>query len=123
MCSLMQLQHNATAHQPQQLACGEEPVSWQPYTRHLLSARDLVNIAINVNKRVTPDVYPIPSRQVMGQYDEDECTLPMCVHHIAAKHGCDHLDAVNRTCIHLKKCLAIRASRFVIHHTIEDASV
>ncbi|GFU91279.1 hypothetical protein TNCV_4717931 [Trichonephila clavipes] len=34
----------------------------------------------------------------------------MCVHHDVAKHGCDHLDAVNRTWIHLKKRrLAIRA--------------
>ncbi|GFV29458.1 hypothetical protein TNCV_2022151 [Trichonephila clavipes] len=41
--------------------------------------------------------HPIPSRQVIGQYHEDECTLPMCVHHDAAKHGCDHLDVVNRT--------------------------
>ncbi|GFY19743.1 hypothetical protein TNCV_4649151 [Trichonephila clavipes] len=25
----------------------------------------------------------------MGQYDNDECTLPMWIHHDAAKHGCD----------------------------------
>ncbi|GFX63271.1 hypothetical protein TNCV_3895961 [Trichonephila clavipes] len=46
----------------------------------------------------------------------------MCVQHDAAKHGCDHLDAVNRIWIHLKKGrLAISKSRFVINHTTEDA--
>ncbi|GFX56617.1 hypothetical protein TNCV_3954441 [Trichonephila clavipes] len=51
-------------------------------------------------------------------------TMPKCFHHVTAKHGCDHLNAVNRTWIHLKKCgLAIRAPRFVVDHTIEDASV
>ncbi|GFU30649.1 hypothetical protein TNCV_3031601 [Trichonephila clavipes] len=60
----------------------------------------------------------------MGQYDDDESTLLMCVHHDAAKHGCDYLGAVNRTCIHLKKSrLAIRGSKFVVDHTIEDAPV
>ncbi|GFY05376.1 hypothetical protein TNCV_2208211 [Trichonephila clavipes] len=52
----------------------------------------------------------------------------MCVHHDAAKHGCDHLDAVNRTWIHLRKrCLAISGSlvppRFVVDYTIKDAPV
>ncbi|GFV92643.1 hypothetical protein TNCV_1374941 [Trichonephila clavipes] len=47
---------------------------------------------------------------MMGQYDHDEYTLPMCVHHAAAKHGCDHPDAVNKTWNHVKRCrLAIRA--------------
>ncbi|GFS71274.1 hypothetical protein TNCV_5050241 [Trichonephila clavipes] len=46
----------------------------------------------------------------------------MCVHHDAAKHVCDHLDAVNITWINLKKCcLAVCAPRFVVDHTIEDA--
>ncbi|GFT03434.1 hypothetical protein TNCV_2985951 [Trichonephila clavipes] len=40
---------------------------------------------------------------VMGQYDDDECLLPMYISPDAAKLGCDHLDAVNRTCIHQKK--------------------
>ncbi|GFV46704.1 hypothetical protein TNCV_3847141 [Trichonephila clavipes] len=51
----------------------------------------------------------------------------MCVHHDAAKHECDHLHAVKKTWIHthahLKICLAIRAPRFVVDHTIEDAPV
>ncbi|GFU30635.1 hypothetical protein TNCV_3438031 [Trichonephila clavipes] len=59
----------------------------------------------------------------MGQYDDDESTLLMCVHHDAAKHGCDYLGAVNRTWIHLKNHLAIRGSKFVVDHTIEDAPV
>ncbi|GFX36305.1 hypothetical protein TNCV_4932181 [Trichonephila clavipes] len=74
------------------------------------------------------DVYPqlqaISSRQGMGQYDDDECTLPMCFHHNAAKHGYDHFDAVNRTWIHLKEeRLVICAPKFIIDHTIEDAPV
>ncbi|GFX27044.1 hypothetical protein TNCV_439501 [Trichonephila clavipes] len=60
----------------------------------------------------------------MGQYDDDECTLPMCIHHDTAKHGCDHLEAIHRTWIHLKEShLTIRALRFVVDHTIEEASV
>ncbi|GFV01950.1 hypothetical protein TNCV_4979011 [Trichonephila clavipes] len=48
----------------------------------------------------------------------------MCVHHDAAKHGCDHLDVVNRNWIHLKKgCLATRTSRFVVDHIFEDAPI
>ncbi|GFS65330.1 hypothetical protein TNCV_2451531 [Trichonephila clavipes] len=50
--------------------------------------------------------------------------LPICVHYDASKHGCDHLGAVNRTWIQLKKSrLAIRVSRFVVDNTIEDAPV
>ncbi|GFW34078.1 hypothetical protein TNCV_287621 [Trichonephila clavipes] len=46
----------------------------------------------------------------------------MCIHQDATKHGCDYLDAVKRTWIHLKKWrMAIHASRFVVDHTIEDA--
>ncbi|GFU62150.1 hypothetical protein TNCV_2473851 [Trichonephila clavipes] len=61
----------------------------------------------------------------MGKYDDHECALPMCVHHEAAKHECDHLDAVNRTRIHLKKMTSysIRAPRFVVDHTTEDVPV
>ncbi|GFX01621.1 hypothetical protein TNCV_3971211 [Trichonephila clavipes] len=48
----------------------------------------------------------------------------MCVYHNATKHGCDHLDAVNRAWIHLRKLrLAIRVPRFIVDHTIEDAPV
>ncbi|GFU74332.1 hypothetical protein TNCV_2445071 [Trichonephila clavipes] len=60
----------------------------------------------------------------MGQYDEDKCTLSMCVHQDAAKHGWDHLYAANRTWIHPKKWrLAIRPPRFVVDYTIEDTPV
>ncbi|GFT18992.1 alpha-2 adrenergic receptor [Trichonephila clavipes] len=39
------------------------------------------------------------------------------------KHGCDYMDDVKRTLIHVKKkfCLAIRASRFIVDHPFEDA--
>ncbi|GFT84223.1 hypothetical protein TNCV_1150201 [Trichonephila clavipes] len=48
----------------------------------------------------------------------------MCVHHNGSKNRCDHLCALNKTWIHLKKsCLDIRVPRFVIDHTIEDAPV
>ncbi|GFX89290.1 hypothetical protein TNCV_1339891 [Trichonephila clavipes] len=48
----------------------------------------------------------------------------MCVHRDTAKNGCDHLDAVGKTWIDLEKChLTIRAPRFVVDHTIEDAPV
>ncbi|GFY02831.1 uncharacterized protein TNCV_3507111 [Trichonephila clavipes] len=49
-----------------------------------------------MRRRSDRDVYPIApiqSRQVMGRYNYDECTLPMYVHHDAEKHGCDRLDA------------------------------
>ncbi|GFU87884.1 hypothetical protein TNCV_964401 [Trichonephila clavipes] len=60
----------------------------------------------------------------MYQCDDDERTLPMYVYHDAPKHGCVHLDLVNKIWIHLKKsCLAIHAPRFVIDPTIEDAPV
>ncbi|GFW40602.1 hypothetical protein TNCV_4824381 [Trichonephila clavipes] len=60
----------------------------------------------------------------MGQYDDYECTLPLCVHQDAAKHGCDLLNTVNRTWIHLKKLrLAILVPRFVVDCTTEDAHV
>ncbi|GFX46994.1 hypothetical protein TNCV_316171 [Trichonephila clavipes] len=41
--------------------------------------------------------HPIPSLLVMSQYADDEYTLPMCVHHDASKHVCDHLDTANKT--------------------------
>ncbi|GFW52746.1 hypothetical protein TNCV_2393261 [Trichonephila clavipes] len=60
----------------------------------------------------------------MGQYDDDKCTLPMCIRHNCSKHGCEHLDALNRIWIYLKKlCLAIREARFVVDQSIEDAPV
>ncbi|GFW26211.1 hypothetical protein TNCV_3397071 [Trichonephila clavipes] len=36
----------------------------------------------------------------------------------AAKHGCDHLDALDRTRINMKKCLTIRV--IFVHRTIEE---
>ncbi|GFW57145.1 hypothetical protein TNCV_540621 [Trichonephila clavipes] len=60
----------------------------------------------------------------MGQHGDDEYTLPVYIHHDAAKHGCNRLDAVNRTWIPLKKGrLTIPALRFIIYHSSEDASV
>ncbi|GFW24167.1 hypothetical protein TNCV_1847261 [Trichonephila clavipes] len=60
----------------------------------------------------------------MGQYDDGEYMLPMYAHLDTTKQGCDHLDTVNRTWIHLKKQrLAIRAPRFVVDHTIEYAPI
>ncbi|GFW09692.1 hypothetical protein TNCV_1393931 [Trichonephila clavipes] len=60
----------------------------------------------------------------MGQYDDDEYTLPMRVRHDANKHGCDHRYAVNSTRIHLTNWhLAFSVPRFVVDHNIEDASV
>ncbi|GFW05002.1 hypothetical protein TNCV_597961 [Trichonephila clavipes] len=48
----------------------------------------------------------------------------MYVHRDAAKHGCDHFDAVNITWIPLKKRrVNICVPRFVVDHTIEDAHV
>ncbi|GFU38284.1 hypothetical protein TNCV_2432821 [Trichonephila clavipes] len=48
----------------------------------------------------------------------------MYAHHDTSKHGCDHLGAINRTWIHLKKSrLTIRLTRFIADHTIEDAPV
>ncbi|GFX52505.1 hypothetical protein TNCV_4325211 [Trichonephila clavipes] len=61
----------------------------------------------------------------MSQHDDDECKLlPMYIHHNAVKRGCDYLDALKRTRIHLKKWhLSIHVARFVVVHTIEDAAV
>ncbi|GFW20688.1 hypothetical protein TNCV_1049111 [Trichonephila clavipes] len=60
----------------------------------------------------------------MSQCDDGECKLPIWVQYDTAKHGCDHLDAVSRTWIYLKKCrLAIRAPRLVADQTIEDTPV
>ncbi|GFU36085.1 hypothetical protein TNCV_2342991 [Trichonephila clavipes] len=54
----------------------------------------------------------------MGQYDSDECMLPMYFHHDATKHGFNHFDAVNRTWIHQKKWhLVICAPKFTVAHT------
>ncbi|GFV57077.1 hypothetical protein TNCV_2932001 [Trichonephila clavipes] len=36
----------------------------------------------------------------MGQYDDDECTLLMCVHHDAVKHVSDHPDAIDSPEMH-----------------------
>ncbi|GFX11213.1 hypothetical protein TNCV_4424721 [Trichonephila clavipes] len=50
----------------------------------------------SMGTRSERDVYPIASHPIMpgdGQYDNNECTLPMCVHHNATEHGGDHLDA------------------------------
>ncbi|GFY25671.1 hypothetical protein TNCV_2487911 [Trichonephila clavipes] len=48
----------------------------------------------------------------------------MCIHHDATKHGCDHLDALNRTWIPPKKWrLTICGPMFVVDHTIEYTPV
>ena len=68
--------------------------------------------------------HPIPSLQVMCQYDDVECTLAVCVLHDAAKHECGHHDPVYRTWIRRKRRReAIPASRFVVHDTIGGAPV
>ncbi|GFS98875.1 hypothetical protein TNCV_3528551 [Trichonephila clavipes] len=54
--------------------------------------------------RGDPDVFPIApltTTQVKGQYDDDE--MAIWVHQDAAKCGCDYLDSVKRTWIHLEK--------------------
>ncbi|GFX84741.1 hypothetical protein TNCV_725481 [Trichonephila clavipes] len=38
--------------------------------------------------------HSMPSCQVIGQYDDDECSLSIHVHHDATKQECDYLDAV-----------------------------
>ncbi|GFY35925.1 HTH_Tnp_Tc3_2 domain-containing protein [Trichonephila clavipes] len=77
--------------------------------------------------REDQNVYPIAPHtitQVMGKYVNEKCTLPMWIHQDAAKHGYGHLDAVNRTWIHLKILrFSIQMSRFVVDCTIEETSV
>ncbi|GFV43285.1 putative transposable element [Trichonephila clavipes] len=52
--------------------------------------------------------------------DRPVCTIPMCVHIDAAKHGCDYFDAVNKTCIYLKKLrLTIHACSLVVATTLK----
>ncbi|GFU44079.1 hypothetical protein TNCV_4952541 [Trichonephila clavipes] len=46
----------------------------------------------------------------------------MGLHHDAVKCGLDHLEAINRTWIHLKN-LPIRKSRFILDHSIEDTPI
>ncbi|GFV73883.1 hypothetical protein TNCV_3574421 [Trichonephila clavipes] len=58
----------------------------------------------------------------MGQYDDGKCTLTMCCFHDGAKDGCGHIDALNRTWIHLDNivgvtigaCVAGCAERLII---------
>ncbi|GFT23714.1 hypothetical protein TNCV_3511761 [Trichonephila clavipes] len=67
----------------------------------------------------------MPSLEMMGKYGDDECMLPMCVHHDATIHRYDLLDTVNRNWIHVIG-LTFPASyepRFVFDHTIEDAFI
>ncbi|GFY24180.1 hypothetical protein TNCV_1012331 [Trichonephila clavipes] len=60
----------------------------------------------------------------MGQYDDDECMLPMDVHLDATGHGCDHLDAVNSAWIQLEvSCLSIRTPGFIVDLTAENAHI
>ncbi|GFW41309.1 hypothetical protein TNCV_1003021 [Trichonephila clavipes] len=48
----------------------------------------------------------------------------MHIHHDTVKHGCDHLDAVNRTWIYLKKRrIANSTPRFIIDPTNENTPV
>ncbi|GFU62282.1 hypothetical protein TNCV_2108551 [Trichonephila clavipes] len=88
---------------PQLINPSDEPVTLQPWTRRFLLVTDLVNVqprvvthrditctiqsAVNARTRGDRDAYPapIPLCQVMGEYDDDEYTLPMCVPHDAAK--------------------------------------
>ena len=61
---------------------------------------------------------------MVGQYNDVECTLAMCILYDTAKHICNHLDAVNR----IEICLKIRrynipVSRFFAEHAIEVAPV
>ncbi|GFV51205.1 hypothetical protein TNCV_2545541 [Trichonephila clavipes] len=58
----------------------------------------------------------------MGQYDDDKCTLPMCAHHDAVKYGSDHLDAINRTRIHLKKMTSRYSCDQLDFHVYDDRS-
>ena len=71
-------------------------------------------------------MYPIaPSStlQAMGQYNDVECTLAMCVLYDTAKHVCDH-NVINRNEIWQKKRRHITpVSRFVIEHITESVPV
>ncbi|GFX74456.1 hypothetical protein TNCV_3213431 [Trichonephila clavipes] len=58
----------------------------------------------------------------MIHYYDEKCTLPMCVHYVAVKQRCDHVGAVNKIWINLKKDVR-RAPSFVFDQTIEDAPI
>ena len=59
----------------------------------------------------------------MGQCDEVESTLVMCIVH-CAKHGNEHRDAVNRIENYLKTYRhTIFSSRLVVKHTFEGESM
>ena len=56
----------------------------------------------------------------MGQYDDIECALAMCILHNFAKHKRDHHDAIKRIEIRLKTPRHdIPATRHVVEHTID----
>ncbi|GFT28039.1 hypothetical protein TNCV_644301 [Trichonephila clavipes] len=51
---------------------------------------------------------------MMGQYDDDERTLPMCAHHDATKHECDHLNARQDVAAFMVSKLRINAAVKVV---------
>ncbi|UYV84230.1 Transposase [Cordylochernes scorpioides] len=66
----------------------------------------------------------IPSLEVVGQYDDVECTLAMFRLHDDVKHGCGHHGADNTTRILLKpQNKVFPAFRCFVDHIIEGAPV
>ncbi|GFX10767.1 hypothetical protein TNCV_3929071 [Trichonephila clavipes] len=64
-------------------------------------------------------MYPIVPHTftaVMDQYDDDECMLPMCVHHDFAKYGCDRIDAVNRIWMNSDESAGTDSSEEMMSH-------
>ena len=73
------------------------------------------------------DAYPMLIQNinhVIGQCDDIQCTLTMCVLHKAVKYGCDHHHAVNKIeiCQKLRR-QAILSSRFFVEHTLRVVHV
>ncbi|GFS93041.1 hypothetical protein TNCV_532451 [Trichonephila clavipes] len=60
----------------------------------------------------------------MGQYDDDECTLPISVHCDATEHRCDHHDADKKNPDSSEIMTSHHSCiRFVDDPTIEDSPV
>ncbi|GFX46131.1 hypothetical protein TNCV_2094471 [Trichonephila clavipes] len=115
----MQLQHDATAHQPQCLAYGDEPVARQPWTARFLLGRDLVNVQVRA-----------PAEHFLYQRRSVQHLQHAVVHYSAEMFVVDHIiedasvrDAASKVATAMVSELRVHAAENVVELFVQTLVV